>query len=251
MPEPETSHERTTRWRIGAVVAVVAIVAGAGIALSVSQFSGAAGDAEPTETPRVVTAVFLGDSFFAGNDETVGSSVSDGMMSVTGENMGWQFQNFAQGGTGYVDPGRAGGTTVTYAGHLPEVIAADPDVVIVGGGINDRPHGPERLIVATADLYDQLEEALPDAQIVVVGPIAPGGPGLYPDMEITHDIIKSAALEAGLPFIDPIEEGWLLDRTGLVGPTNFHPNKAGHALLAKLLTADLHALGIPAGTPDE
>ncbi|WP_338749365.1 SGNH/GDSL hydrolase family protein [Janibacter alittae] len=117
------------------------------------------------------------------------------------------------------------------------------------------------------DTYDEMQERAPDARVVIVG-----YPELFvqdPDDSVSNllfaedqawmneqagalnDMLRSAAREAGVEFIDPTEafrghgigsgDPWINDLNwggpglSLVDPGSFHPNAQGHDALADLV----------------
>jgi lysophospholipase L1-like esterase len=150
-----------------------------------------------------------------------------------------------ENGTGYLATGAEPGMT-PYAGRLAAVVAAHPDVVVVQGSTNDvgRPVG--EVGRAAADLYAQLAGALPDADIVVLGPVAP--PGVDPaGVREVRDELSSAARAADLAFVDPIAGNWLHPVDGLFADP-VHPDAAGYRELAADLVAALRDLGFRPAT---
>jgi hypothetical protein len=94
--------------------------------------------------------------------------------------------------------------------------------------------------------------ALPDAKIVVVGPIWLNG---YPDAKalyVRHAIHMAQERISGTLWIDPIAQRWFTGswttRTGddatMINYAAGHPNNLGYARIAKLLEADLQTLGV-------
>lgn len=185
--------------------------------------------------PDSIRAVILGDSY------TVGVGASEGYVSDLALLMGWDITGAGEAGTGYVNssdvPGRA-----RYAERLPVVVEAAPDIVLVQGSTNDGGVPPEELRAAAGELYRALHASLPDARIVVVGPLRPptADPG---QVDMVRSVLASAAAQAGLPFIDPVAQGWLSPGDGLFAD-GLHPDDAGYDQLALRLAGDLHALGL-------
>lgn len=198
---------------------------------------------QPIATSSATTAVFIGDSFIAGNDETPGAA-KYGFVDQASDSLGWEKVNLAQGGTGYINPGANGSTP--YSGVVDRAVSMSPKVVIVGGGINDATSAPADITSAADALYKDLKAKLPQATLIVIGPVAPGlDEGQQRNAIPVRDALKVAAARNSLPFIDPVAEDWMPTKGGLVGPTNFHPNAAGYKLLADKLVPHLKEL-VPA-----
>lgn len=237
----------TKKWPIIGVAVLAAAAFGVvGIALTQQAPPATATfTPEPLVTEKMRTkplAVFIGDSFTAGNDETPGAA-RYGFVDRAADSLGWDKANLAQGGTGYVNPGANGNTA--YAGVVARAVGFNPDILFIGGGINDAKYPPAQVGAAADSLYKDLKAKLPKTRIVVMGPVTPGGvEGEYRSSVPVRDVLQATAEANGLAFIDPIAEDWMPTKTGLVGPTNFHPNAAGHEMLAGKLAADLKALNL-------
>jgi len=190
----------------------------------------------PSAAPERTVAVFLGDSYTAG----WGAAKGEGYVGPVAAELGWLGIPAGESGTGYVDDSDRVGQTV-YAGRVEDVPSLEPDVVVVQGSTNDvgEPAGAVR--AAAGELYAQLAAQVPDARIVVVGPAAP--PSVDPvGVRDVRNELQQAASDAGLPFVDPIAEGWLRPADGLFAD-DLHPNATGYARLAQALVVDLHRLG--------
>lgn len=189
----------------------------------------------PLPEPTIATvpvAVFIGDSYTYGDD----GDDAGGYVAETAQAMGWQAVNLGQSSTGYTNPGYTAGTDV-FAGRVDDVAAADPDVVVVQGSTNDGSAGQGSVEAAAADLYSALRAAVPDAQIIVVGPTAAPAATEEQVKQVRTELI-SATAAAGLPFIDPVAEAWLTDdqyRDGL------HPTVEAYGIYSERLAADLRS----------
>lgn len=196
-----------------------------------------------------VHAAFLGDSYTFG----VGATVpTDGYAYLVSRAENWTSRVVGLPGSGYVRVAIRDDKNI--AAGLPSVIAARPQVVIVASGHNDAmPHVAYKQTEAAA-LKDlgELRAALPDAKIVVVGPIWLNG---YPDAKALYvrDAIHMAQERIpGTLWIDPIAQHWFTgswsQRTGddatMINYAAGHPNDLGYRHIAKLLEADLRALGV-------
>jgi acyl-CoA thioesterase-1 len=193
--------------------------------------------AEPAapSSPATVRAVFLGDSCTAG----LGSD-GRGYVAATAAQLGWEAVAAGQSGTGYVDPGTAPGQAV-YGERVAAVAAQDPDVVVVQGSTNDAGAG-DAVGPAASAVYAELQQLLPEAEIVVLGPLAP--PAVEPaQLVAVRNALAAAASQAGLPFIDPITADWLQPVAGLYTSDGLHPNDAGYDRIAAELASELRDLG--------
>lgn len=196
--------------------------------------TGPATPAAPRE--EVVRAVFLGDSYTVG----VGAGVGDGYVDRVAEGLGWDAVQAGQSGTGYVSEGR-GGDRTPYGERVDDVAAAAPDVVVVQGSTNDVGVPAAEVGAAAADLYADLAAAVPGADIVVVGPLAPPDVPLS-EIEAISDALATAAAHHGLLYVDPLGEAWLTPPDGLYAD-GLHPDAEGYAVFADELLDQLEAAG--------
>jgi lysophospholipase L1-like esterase len=186
-------------------------------------------------------AVFLGDSFTEG----AGGTLHGGYVSTAGEVAGLDAEPSGMGATGIINDYGGRGGRVKFRDRLyRDVIAFNPDVVVIAGGVNDR------LLVADGTVtpsqyrseYDaliqEIERSLPEAEIVVLGPFCPGTPTSYTGMTQIRDLNRAAARAAGVPFIDVF---YFTDanRARYTSADGFHLNDAGYEYLGKKLGADL------------
>ena len=189
-------------------------------------------DSAADAAPRVV---FLGDSY------TAESADGDGYVPPVAEAMGWDPVLAAVRGTGYVATGTSPDSG-PFEERLAAVVADRPDVVVVQGSTNDVGSSVGQVQAAAQRLYAELAVRLPEARVVVVGPLAP--PGIDPaGVAAVRDALARACAAAGLPFIDPVAGGWLVPTAGLFADP-VHPNETGYRQLAGELVAELRAAGL-------
>lgn len=170
--------------------------------------------------PHVVA--FIGDGY------STGSTLSDASQRWTtllSDEFGWDEQNFALDGSGYISALFADGN---YAGQVSEVIDAAPDVVIISGGRNDLVHSTGAVSEAAASLFSSLREGLPESVILVVNPwwdssAPPAG------LTAMADSISQIASDAGVVYLDTGAP--LTDPSQFAGET-INPNEEGHVALA-------------------
>lgn len=181
-------------------------------------------------------AVFLGDSYTSGY-EGVGEDV-DGWPARVGSAMGWQVQNLAVPGTGFANPGWTG---QPFRALVDETIAARPSIVVLAGGHNDERYGPDRVADAADAVLDRLRTGLPNAVLVVIGPIWPDADPVDAMLALRdHLRLKARGVEA--VFIDPIADGWFTGPNhGFIGADRIHPTAAGYRQIAALVLAALRA----------
>lgn len=242
---------------LGAAVVVlsVALVIERGQQQALAEREVASYTAPPLEATRTHVA-FLGDSY------TEASQVkqAESFVYLLGQQYGWATANDGSGGTGYVNPGPQGSGRYSLPNRVKQVVGQDPAIVFVSAGINDagRNYSDGQLTKAIDLTLDGLQDGLPKARIVVIGPWWPNG---FPtaDAKRIDGLTKVAADERGLDFIDPIADRWITgsndgtvagNRSRYIGPDGTHPNAAGQAYLADKIAAALTTIGIkPEATP--
>lgn len=205
--------------------------------------------ATPATARPPFDAAFLGDSYTFGVGAT---QPTDGYAYLVARAEGWTARVVGLPGSGYVRVAIRDHENI--AAGLSAVIAAQPRVVIVASGHNDAmPHVPYTQTGAAAlrDLR-ALRAALPQATIVVLGPIWLNG---FPDRKalyVNHAIHLAQERVPGTLWIDPIAQRWFtgswVKRTGddrtMINYAAGHPNNRGYRHIASLLEADLRELGV-------
>lgn len=212
----------------------------------------------------------------------LGDSISDGSSGNTGSGGGTWVDRYARlmgyhdmwrqsrGGTGYIT---AGSFAVFQDRVAGDVTPWAFDELIIWGGFNDAT-GSQSAIGSAADLlYESVQSAMRDGEVIVVGCWSPTGTPSTGQAD-TNTTLRAAALSAGLPFID-VQSGDVVDSTGNViaaqgkwitgsgntgSPTGdgnadiyisadgVHPNDAGHLYLSRRMHAARTALAaVPEG----
>jgi lysophospholipase L1-like esterase len=198
------------------------------------------GGSEPVEprAPRdgAVVAV-IGDSYMAG----FGASTAEhGMAPLLADRLDLDLANFAVGGTGYVNGGAFGGVQ-SYPVQAGSAIAADANLYLVEGGLNDwlavykdKTADLADVTDAAGELYRRLVEEEGADHVIVMGPIWPyDAPD--PGIEELNDALRAEAEAAGLDYIDAYGQRWInaYNNDQYIGPDLAHPNDLGHIYLAR------------------
>jgi lysophospholipase L1-like esterase len=184
----------------------------------------------PTEAALPQVA-FLGDSYTGGSNMNISGTASL-YSTLLAAQFHFSVDNFGVGGTGFVAPGQ---TNQPFGVRVPDVVALQPDVVVVEGGHNDGTYPEAQVQAAARDVLSRLHAGLPKAKIIVIGPIWPSGDVPQIERNLDGDLRQLAA-SVGARFVDPIADGWFSEPyTKLIGSDGTHPTDAGHARIAHLL----------------
>jgi lysophospholipase L1-like esterase len=190
--------------------------------------------AVPQSAPQVVArvapgarAVFLGDSYTTGwKGAGIGSHGWPALLSAA---QGWRAINLAVAGTGFINPGW---TNQPVGARVSEAIRQRPDVVFIAAGHNDSRWSAAATGQAADEAIDRLHHALPDAQLVIVGPIWPSGTAPSRCLQL-RDHLRRTAASVGAIFVDPLAEGWFVgSNRRFIGADGIHPTDAGHRVMA-------------------
>lgn len=201
-----------------------------------------------TSMPKGPRVMVLGDSFVGG---VGGDGAFRGFAAIMGQRLGWRdIWPQSVGGTGYVNPGG----NVTYRDRVQaDIIARNPDVVVVQGSVNDLGYGGlsnAQIGAEAAALYAAIKAGVPKALLVVLLPFPMYATSAF---DALRDAIKTAATGVADVIVDPIAEGWF-SGTGKVGATTgignadryrnadgVHPSTEGHAYIGMRLAAVISA----------
>ena len=187
------------------------------------------------------TAVFLGDSYTHG---TGASTPALRWSSLVANAKGWTEADAGLGGTGYATTSSVNGCgkdyCPTYVERVGEIVASSPSVVVVSGGQNDGTllsSDPETVKAAVDATYSTLRAGLPDAEIVAVGPSAPG---TLPATLIEFDgWVHTAADAVGATYVSLIDPPVIVPE--MVLPDGGHVDDSGHQAIADRILGILPA----------
>lgn len=178
--------------------------------------------------PKNGKMVCIGDSWLEGHTPT-GNVTSWGtrLANFTG----LEGHNFYQGGAGFYATG--GGKTFNTLINEAAVDNADADLVVIGGGINDRNSDPDAVKSAAATLIANARSKFPNAVIWV-----------FP-MMLSNRYLGHSSLSVNKAICNAISEchasnvcfnsgawSWLYDDDSKCADS-LHPNQAGHDTVAE------------------
>jgi len=188
------------------------------------------------DVPRPVAA-YLGDSYTTGwSGAGIGKR---GWPAIVSASFGWKTVNRAVAGTGFVNPGWTG---QRIRSRVTAVLKAQPGIVFVAGGHNDNRFGSRATGKAADAVLRRLRRELPDAVIVVIGPIWANGSPPAAIRGIRTELRRQAAA-IGAVFVDPIREGWFSGPAErFILADGIHPSNAGHRRMAARVLTALDAL---------
>jgi lysophospholipase L1-like esterase len=189
----------------------------------------------PTATGASGPVVFLGDSVTEG---TTASSPARRWTALVAAELGQKEVNLGHARTGYLRRGPAdscgGEQCPSFAESVADVVAAKPSTVVVTGGGNDTGLPAQDVAEAVSTTLASLRKGLPDARIYVVNP--------WWDLREVPDslapltaTVRAAAKTSGATFLDTKQP--LVGQPDLMVEGGTNPNDAGHAALAKAVTA--------------
>jgi lysophospholipase L1-like esterase len=149
-----------------------------------------------------------------------------------------------QGGTGFTTAGSEPGHE-RYLDRVSAVTAGSPQVVLVEGGLNDRGAPVSQEITdAAAKTFAAVKEQIGTGAVIAIGPLLMPSPHTAPE-EIARvsGAVRVAAEANGIPFIDPVAEGWLADPE-MFGTDQIHPSTDGYREYTRRLMDSLDFLGL-------
>jgi lysophospholipase L1-like esterase len=134
----------------------------------------------------------------------------------------------AEGRAGY---GVSGDHGSVFADLTDRAVKRDDALVVFFGSRNDQGVDPGVLAQKIVETFDLARHLARTARFLVIGPPWPTADVPASVLQI-RDVLNSEARAAGATFVDPIGDGWFVDRPDLIGPDGVHPNDAGHEYLA-------------------
>ncbi|WP_159449677.1 GDSL-type esterase/lipase family protein [Demequina sp. NBRC 110057] len=173
-------------------------------------------------SPEPPTAVFVGDAATA-----VSPTGAPSWVDAVSDAQGWTEVNAGCEGSGYTQRGVC---MATYREQLPALVADEPDVVVVSGGVDDLGATPGEIRAAVSATYLEARSTFPDATIYAVTGLALGTDAA---VSVLDDAVEQAAAAVDAIYVDLGDE--IDSHPGLVGADG-GLTAEGHAAVAELTT---------------
>jgi lysophospholipase L1-like esterase len=240
LPRPPTWAWVVMAIGVGAIVVLLPFALNRGVVDDPGRTSSATTSrATPTPTPTTtappppIQVLVIGDNFTSGSP--TGGYGEAGWPQIVAtelrsEGLDVTVDVLASDGGGYTEPGLAGVTFV----ELARSATPDHDLVVLSGGTNDR--ASRQVIEAAADdANSAVWDIAPDAYLLSVGPVSVDADPPAAVLTARQGVLSASRL-AGVPFVDPIEDGWFTGDGGmLIGADGRHPTDEGHRYIANRL----------------
>jgi lysophospholipase L1-like esterase len=232
-----------------AVIGLVAVMTSISTATTTATGAGDAASAdpapaaaEPAPDSSAPLAAFYGDSY------TLGTGASDPDLrwsSIIAADRGWREFNPSVNGLGFVNNRASTPPDYGESDEVSQIIAREPDILIITIGLNDNFSMPERaddIEDAIAADFASFEAALPDARIIAVEPF------WYTDdrprsVETIIGWVKREAEAIGADYV-PDASHWIEGHPEWMAADGLHPNDDGYAEMARRMDAALEQLGL-------
>jgi lysophospholipase L1-like esterase len=135
----------------------------------------------------------------------------------------------AEGGAGYGHPGDRGRV---FEDLTAQAVQRSDALVVFFGSRNDQPVDPQKFPSLAASAFKLARFTAPDAKFLIIGPAWPTATP-PPEVLKIRDSLRAVASAGPAQFVDPIAEGWFVDRPELIGADGVHPTDAGHRYMAE------------------
>jgi lysophospholipase L1-like esterase len=195
-------------------------------------------------------AVFMGDS--------IGEGATSSLNFTVGRLLGWTTWNVPWGGTGYIAD--ASGTRSNFYGRYSDITQAQPQIVVISGGINDNGYiasdNGANFTYKVNQLFSRVATDFPNAIKIAVSPFWPRSGAVAeipPEIILERDIIQAKAAQYNFRFIDWL--GWITGQQNIpnsgnanvyISADNTHPTGEGRNYLgARLAMAIARSLNQP------
>ncbi|MCR2784967.1 SGNH/GDSL hydrolase family protein [Microbacterium sp. zg.B96] len=173
----------------------------------------------------------------------IGDSFTGGSGMDSGEGARWPallreeftITTYHEGGTGYARTRETPDGSSNFTTRV-DALPVDTRNLVFFGSVNDSGAGYLAVRAAARTAFQAAQDRAPGVRILVIGPASPAWP-VTPDMYEARDGVRDAAVEMGLPFVDPIDSGWFSGHPEFIGEDGTHPNDLGHAFLSDRISA--------------
>ncbi len=201
--------------------------------------------------PRMIV---MGDSYTEGT----GAALAEGFPAVLGRVLGLEDTwTSGSGGTGYLANGSPGAPgRYTFRQRVgTDIIAYNPQIVVICGGINDTVNNASDAAALQAEatlLYRQILSSLPNCRLYVCGPWRPPAASNGNTSAVNAALQAASAAVLGVKFIDVSSYFTGTGYTGspagngnsdhYIGNDRVHPSAEGHVYIGTRLAGDFAAL---------
>jgi lysophospholipase L1-like esterase len=232
-------RSRTRRWRFPVLLIVAVGLASVAIGLLLVKHSRLEADRARHRAACQLTRERLTSPIPTGLPVFFGDSyVARGYGDLVGTKLGWPDPGaIALPGSGYVSTGLC--HNMTMKALVPRVVKAAPAIVIVAAGLNDENAPSDTVQREARLLLGSLRSGLPEARIVVLGPVTPTTTEASALARVDR-ALAAASSASGVEFISALD--WLEPETDF-GADQRHPTPAGFRKLARHLAAVLEQPG--------
>lgn len=257
MPKIGEDTLRSVGVIVGAVALVVALAFGGVGAYSTltrpaPEYTGSYSPVPPPPPPAPATmsipsdprVLFIGDSFTEGYgaDDKNTRGFAPRLAAIRGWN---EVEIDGVGLTGFLRPGHVEEAQNTYRQRLERLHRSGefvPNLIIFQGGLNDSRYGSLQLTIEVRDTLLAAKQWWPGVQLLVIGPIT-----YRSSLAPISAAYKRGALIADVPFIDANSKPIIpeTENVNLTIEDRWHPNDAGHQLVADTLSARIDELPKP------
>lgn len=189
--------------------------------------------------------LFIGDSFTEGHGAD--NKKTRGFAPRLAAMRGWRdIEIDGIGVTGFLRPGHVEDAHNTYRERLQRLYDSgdySPNLIIFQGGLNDSTYNSNELQVAAQETMIMARDQWPGVQIVLIGPMS-----YRSSLAPVNRACSNAAYLAQVPYVDANTQPIITqaDNTGLTIEDGWHPNDAGHQLVAETLSVRIDELMVPA-----
>jgi lysophospholipase L1-like esterase len=180
---------------------------------------------------RVNHVAVVGDSYTTGTDEGgLGPKAWTALAwhALAGGGVRIAADVAAEGRAGY---GVSGDHGSIFEDLTDRAVKRDDALVVFFGSRNDQGVDPGELADKARETFDLARHLARTARFLVIGPPWPTADVPASILQI-RDVLNAEARAARATFVDPIGDGWFVERPDLIGPDGVHPNDAGHEYLA-------------------